>query len=402
MAYGYISPPRLSCRLSTRTSLVGKRRTRGEGGIYQRCVDGVCPDRVDGERPEHKCSGTWVGVVDLGKIGGKRVRRTVTAPTLRELRPKFKKLKGDTDSGVSHEDMTVREWFEHWLEHEVDRKRRPSTANTYRRYVGKWVIPELGHLRLDRLRPAHLDALYARMEDEKKSDATRRQVHAIIRRALVIAERQRLIAWNPATKVDAPAVGKGSHGKFTLEEAKAILAVLDDERVRGSRWACALLAGLRQGEALGLRWEDVDFDRGVILVERAAQQTPGRGMVIVPLKSDTSYRAIPMVLPVRAALWAERQETGYVWGTEDRPKPSRRDWSDWKAVLKLAEVPDRPLHAARATTGSLLMEANVPDKIISEILGHSQVMVTQRHYLHGDDRMHVDAMARLNELVSGK
>jgi hypothetical protein len=220
---------------------VAKRRTRGEGSIHQRCITGVCPDLVDGNRPDHKCTGTWVGVVDLGKVGGKRVRKTVTAPTLRELRPKFKKLKSDTDSGVSHEDMTVREWFEHWLEHEVDRKRRPATANTYRRYVEKWVMPELGHLRLDRLRPAHLEALYARMQDEGKADATRRQVHAIIRRALVIAERQRLISWNPATKVDAPAVGKGSHGKFTLEEARRSSTSSMTRRcvARVGRWPCS-------------------------------------------------------------------------------------------------------------------------------------------------------------------
>lgn len=380
---------------------MGRRRTRGEGGIYQRCTNGVCPDPVDGERPDHKCSGTWVGVVDLGKVGGKRVRKTVTAPTLRELRPKFNRLKDDMQRGVTHDNMTVREWFEHWLEHEVDRKLRPATANTYRRYVDKWVIPDLGHLRLDRLRPAHLDALYARMQDGGKADATRRQVHAIIRRSLVIAERQRLIAWNPATKVDAPAVGKGSHGKFTLVEAKRILAVLDDESVRGSRWACALLAGLRQGEALGLRWENVDFDRGALIIDRAVQQVAGRGIEIVAPKSESSYRAVPMVMPVREALWAERQASGYVWGDGDRPPAPRRDWAEWKRVLELAGVPDRPLHAARATTGSLLMEAGVPDKIIAEILGHSQVQVTQRHYLHGDDKMHVDAMGRLNELVAG-
>lgn len=378
---------------------MGKRRTRGEGAIYQRCVPSTCPPLVDGERPDHKCSGPWVGVVDLGKVGGKRIRRTVTAPTLKELRPKFKALKQDTDSGVMGGEQTVREWFEHWLSHEVDRKRRPSTANTYRRYVEKWVYPEFGSLRLDRLRPAHLEALYARMEDEKKSDATRRQVHAIIRRALVVAERQRLIAWNPATKVDAPSVGKGSHGKFTLEEALKILRSLDKPGVRGSRWAVALLAGLRQGEALGLRWEDVDFDRNVLIVERAVQQVNGRGLEIVAPKSESSYRAVPMVEPVRAALWAERQESGFIWGDGDTPRAPRRDWADWKDLLKLAKVPDRPLHAARATTASLLMDAGVPDRIIAEILGHAQVQVTQRHYLRGDNRMHVDAMGQLNSLI---
>lgn len=361
---------------------MGERRLRGEGSIYQRDSDG-----------------RWVGVVDLGWVAGRRVRKTVTAKTLKELRPKFKALKQSLEEGVLPDEATVEQWMNHWLNHEVDGKLRPITASGYRRYVNNWIIPYLGKRRLDRLRPDHIKALYAAMEEAGKADATRRQVHAILRRALVVAERERRIPWNPATKIDPPAVGKGSHGKFTLPEAKKILKAIDRPDVSTSRWACALLEGLRQGEALGLRWEDVDFDRGVLVIQRAIQQVPGKGLQVVGLKSDTSYRAVPMVDPVRAALWAERQESGYVWGGE-KPTNPRADWGEWKRVLELAGVPHRPLHAARATTASLLMEAGVPEKIIAEILGHSQVIVTRKHYLHGDDRMYIDAMGRLSELVA--
>lgn len=363
---------------------MGDRRIRGEGSIYQRESDG-----------------RWVGVVDMGWVAGKRVRRTVTAPTLRELRPKFKRLKQLVDSGVLPDDATVEQWMTHWLDHEVDGKLRPTTAAGYRRNVDKWIIPHLGKRRLDRLRPDHIKALYAAMKDAGKSDATRRQVHAILRRALVIAEREQRIPFNPAAKVDPPPVGKGSHGKFTLEQAKTILKALDRPDVSTSRWACALLAGLRQGEALGLRWEDVDFDRGVLVIRRSIQQVPHQGLQVLALKSESSYRAVPMVMPVREALWAERRDDGYVWGGE-RPTAPRGDWAEWKRLLRLADVPDRPLHAARATTASLLMEAGVSEKIIAEILGHSQVIITRKHYLHGDDRMRLDAMDRLNELLSGE
>lgn len=362
---------------------MAERRLKDEGSIYQRASDG-----------------RWVGVVDLGWVAGKRVRRTVTAATLKDLRPKFKRLKQEVESGVLPDESTVAQWMQHWLEHEVDRKLRPTTAATYRRNVETWIIPHLGKRRLDRLKPDHIEALYAVMEDQGKADATRRQVHAILRRALVIAERQRRIAWNPATKVDPPKVGKGTHGKLTLAEAMAVLRVLDRDDVSASRWACALLAGLRQSEALGLRWEDIDFERNVIVVQRSVQQVPKQGLKVMELKSDSSYRAVPMVDPVRAALLAERQSEGYVWGKGDKPGAPRADWGEWKRVLDLAGAPDRPLHAARATTASLLMEAGVSDKIIAEILGHSQVQITQKHYLHGDDRMHSAAMASLNALLS--
>ncbi|HEY0890480.1 MAG TPA: site-specific integrase [Nocardioides sp.] len=363
---------------------MGERRLRGEGSVYQRESDG-----------------RWVGVVDLGWVGGKRVRKTVTAKTLKELRPKFNALKKQIDQGVMADDATVETWMKHWMAEVAGKKVRPSTLNTYQTYIDKWIVPHLGKRRLDKLRPDHVRALYSVMEAEGKSDATRRQVHAILRRALVVAERDGRIASNPAAKVDAPPVGKGSHGKFTLPEAKKILDVLrkmDDEPLGRARWAVALLAGLRQGEALGLRWTDIDFTNEVIQVRRAAQRIRGEGIQLVPLKSKSSERDVPMVAPVLAALRAVTEREGFVFGP-DKPKDPRRDWHEWRQLLERAEVPMLPLHAARATTASLLSEAGVPDKTIAEILGHSQVIITQKHYIHGDPEIHRAAMGRMGELL---
>lgn len=362
---------------------MASRRVPGEGSIYQRK------------------DGRWVGVVDLGWVGGKRVRKTVTAQTLKDLRPKFKKLQAQVDSGVADENMTVEQWLEKWLRDVAGEKNRPSTLRTYRMYVDKWINPHVGKQRLGKLRPDHIRTMLAAMRDAKKSDATRRQVLAILRRALAVAENDQLIASNPASKVDAPSVGQGSHGKFTLEEARQILSVLDEDGINASRWTCALLAGLRQGEALGLTWANVDMENRRINVVQAVQQIKGEGRVVVPLKSQASYRSIPMVGPVYLALLSETSREGYVWGGAEATAP-RKDWQNWVDLLKLAGVKHKPLHAARATCGSLLLEAGVPDKIIAEILGHSQVKITQDHYLHGDDRMHVDAMGRLDDLLALK
>lgn len=363
---------------------MARRRVPGEGSIYQRESDG-----------------RWVGVVDLGWVGGKRVRKTVTASTLKQLRPKFDALKAQVGSGVADENMTVSEWMDKWLRDVAGEKNRPSTLRTYDLYVEKWIKPHVGKQRLGKLRPDHIRSMLAAMREDGKSDATRRQVLAILRRALAVAEDDSLIASNPAAKVSPPSVGQGSHGKFTLDEAKQILAACDTDGVVASRWVCALLAGLRQGEALGLRWENVDLEGRRIIIREAAQQVKGKGVQIVPLKSQASYRSVPMVAPVYEALRREPSREGYVWGGE-KPMVPRRDWQAWKELLELAGVQHRPLHAARATCGSLLLEAGVPDKIIAEILGHSQVKITQDHYLHGDDRMHVDAMGRLDELLAPK
>lgn len=365
---------------------MGRRRLRTEGSIYQRASDN-----------------RWVGVVDLGIVNGKRVRKTVTAATKRELTPKFNALKESTGSGVDDEQLTVKTWMERWLLEVASERNRESTLRTYRMYVENWIVPQVGHVRLAKLRPDHVQGLMHAMTVAGKSDSTRRQVYAILRRALKVAVNFRLIPRNPADAVDAPSVGKGSHGKFTLDEAKALLAAC--QRPDGtvlSRWVCALLAGLRQGEALGLTWESVDLENRRIIVHQAAQQVRGQGVQIVPLKSAASYRAIPMVAPVWHALSlipVERR-VGFVWGDGDNPIGPRRDWQAWGDFVRSVDgVPYRPLHAARATCGSLLLDAGVPEKIIAEILGHSQVQVTREHYLHGDDTMHRAAMDRLDGLL---
>lgn len=347
---------------------------------------------------QRESDGRWVGVVDLGWVGGKRVRKTVTAPTLRELRPKFKRLQQQIDSGVLPDEASVEQWMTHWLDTIAAKEVRPSTLRTYRGYTTGWIIPHLGNRRLDKLRPEHIRALHQAMEDAGRSDATRRQVHAILQRALKVAEREDRLLSNPATKVQAPKVGTGTHGWLELAEAHKVLGVLDSPGVEGSRWVVALLAGLRQGEALGLTWENVDLEDRVIYVRQAAQRIPRKGIVLGPPKSKTAIRAVPMVMPVYRALSAMPSREGFVWGGE-KPRDPRADWQAWVDLLALAGVDRKPLHAARATTASLLDEAGVSETTIKEIMGHAQVMTTQRHYLKSGATRHREAMAALDALL---
>jgi integrase len=208
------------------------------------------------------------------------------------------------------------------------------------------------------------------------------------------------IVSNPADRIAPPPASKGSHGKFTLAEAKVLLHALDG-RADAARWTCALLAGLRQGEALGLRWADVDLEHGVIRVERAAQRVVGTGIQLVPLKSDASRRLVPMVEPVRFAFAQIPERDGFVFGDGEHPLDSKDDWEAWRDLLVTVGLRHRPLHAARATTASLLAEAGVHAKIIAEIMGHASVTVTDRHYVHGDSVMHRDAMEAVAALMAG-
>ena len=356
------------------------RRTRGEGSIYQRESDG-----------------RWVGVVDLGWVGGKRVRRTATAATLRELRPKFKALREMVERGVLTDEMTVDEWMGHWLDKIAPHAVKPRTLSTYRGYSATWIVPTLGKRKVRDLRPDHVRAMHEAMRQAGRSETTARQAHMILRKALADAVHERRIPYNPAEVVKAPRAAKVTHGVLSEMETRALLDLLAEYGNDGlwwvtSRFLVALAQGLRQGEALGLRWEHVDLTPGreTLRLRQAIQRQKGNGLVVVPLKTKESVdegRDVPLLAEVAYALRMHRGSApdGYVWGGE-RPMDPRRDWGVWKGLLWSAGCADHPLHAARATTASVLDAAGVSLKTIAEILGHSQITTAWAHYVHSDDR----------------
>lgn len=353
------------------------KRHKGDGSIYQRA------------------NGTWVGVIDLGNVAGKRVRKTVTARTLRELRPKFRTLQATLEQGVIPDNVTVEQWMHHWLDTIAPQRVRPRPLATYRGYVDNWIVPSLGAHRLDKLRPEHVRAMHATMRQAGKSTATIRQAHAILQRALRVAVMERRLLFNAAELVERPPVPENHHGPLMAEDARLVLETLaarmdSGDSVSASRFLVALLAGLRQGEALGLRWKDVDLTPGheAIMVTQAIQRQKGSGLVEVPPKSRTSIRTVPLMLPVAAALreHAKAGAKGYVWGGA-KPIDPRRDWGNWRELLAAAGCSrNYPLHSARATTASLLASAGVPLKAVADILGHADFDVTWKSYVATDDR----------------
>lgn len=365
------------------------RRATGEGSIYQRASDG-----------------RWVGVVDLGWVGGKRVRRTVTARTLRELRPKFRALKARIEKGVISDEMTVGDWLDYWMAHVAPGRCRQRTLDGYRGYVSNYLKPHLGKRKLVALRPDHVRAMLAAMSDAGLSIATQRQAYAILHRALVVAEREGRVDRNAAGLIDPPQVPTNHHTPLTLTQARIVIAALDGDPL-AARWLCALLEGMRQGECLGLRWDDVDLPGRRIHVRYELVRLRGKGLVLTPPKSDTSTRVLPMLEPVAYALGQTERRGEFVF--YGRPMDPRADWQAWKELLIRAGVADPgapmgqmpALHAARGTTASLLDEAGVSLKVIAEILGHASVQVTQTAYIHGDDERRRAAMDSLHALILG-
>jgi integrase len=360
--------------------------------------------------------GRWHGYVSMGlKDGGKRDRRHVASVKRADVVRMVRELEEQRDAGVvppSGRGVTVEQWMNLWIDTIASRKVRPSTLVGYRTCL-KRINLVLGHHRLDKLQPEHLEAFYTRLEADGLSSTTALLHHRVISRALKVALQRGRVARNVATLVDAPTPRREEAQPLTATEAKRLLHAAKD-LPNGARWSVALALGLRQGEALGLLWDAVDLDAGTLTVRRALQRQKGKGLVLVEPKSRAGRRTIKLPAPLRDALRTHRtqqaeqrmtvanvwEDRGFVFCQPNgRPIDARRDWLDWKALLKAAEVRDARVHDARHTAATLLLQQGVPARVVMEVLGHSQISLTLGTYSHVVPELAEEAAQRMGDAL---
>lgn len=401
---------------------MARRRHRGEGSVYRKCGPRYgCPDpepvtlpsgAVIQQRPDHTrtCKAPWAQSIDLGLIGGRRVRRTATAKSKADLTEKVAALKAKMALGITPDATTTTgEWLTYWLDRVAPTHIRPTTLPSYRSKVTRYIIPAVGHIKLQDLRPEHVESMQDWMRTLTKirnpgkgdplSDTTIRQAHMILQSALADARRRGMVIRNAADVVTAPPAADRPHGHLRLAQAKAVLRTATTEREL-CRLVTALALGLRQGEALGLRWDDYKGagPYRTLAVEEAIARVDGK-LIRTEVKSRASHRLVPIperMVPIFEA-WREKAPNDpYIFpGWNGGPEDPKRDWIAWREALARASVPHIPLHGARGSAASLLADMGVPDWRIAEILGHSQVKVTRRHYIEGTEESHRAAIGGL-------
>ena len=258
------------------------RRSRGEGAVYQRASDGL-----------------WVGMLDLGIVGGKRQRKTVYGRTEHEALEKLGKLRSARDRGLDllAPSWTVGQWLDAWLsEMKAFDGTRPATLILYKGLADRYVKPVIGNVRLDKLTPAHVQRLVAETRNSQTSlgrtpsDATQRHVHKLVRNALGDALRLELVRRNVATQVKAPPMARQRRPELGVAEARRLLEVIGGERLE-VLYVLALTTGLRRGELLALRWDDVDLGSRQLHVRRALQRVGGKLQMVEP-KTGSSVRTV--------------------------------------------------------------------------------------------------------------
>lgn len=378
-----------------------RRRGNGEGSIYR------------------GRDGRWRSVVDLGWSNGRRHRKYLSGDTRTEVATKLRRVLDARDAGaqISTDGLppTVEQWLDYWLETITAPRLRPSTTATYRGYIKNRIVPTLGHHRLDRLQPEHLDRFYADLTADGLAPASVLQIHRIVSRALKVAMQRGKVGRNVAAVVEPPSVHRAEVQPLTADQARAILNAAKGER-NAARWSVALALGLRQGEALGLAWDAVDLNTGTLTVRQALQRQLGGGLVIVPPKSRAGRRNIPIPAQLVHALRqhcaiqdAERVAAGSLWvdsgmvftGPCGKPLDPRADHREWQRLLQKAKIPSARLHDARHTAATLMLAQGVSARVVMELLGHSQITLTLGTYTHVVPELARDAADRMGHTLWG-
>lgn len=266
---------------------MGKRRGHGEGSIYQRK------------------DGRWAGVLDLGWVAGRRDRRYVYAKTRREVAGKLRELQKLVDQGlpIPPASRTVADELNDWHA-ALPEDLSPNTVEQYRWIIETHLDSEIGRLRVKALNPADVEAMLRRKAEAGLSSSTCMRIRSVLQMALQRAQVQGHVHRNVAELARRPKVVHAEGQSLTPTEATRLLAA-----TRGTNLEAALtvmlLHGLRPGEAMGLTWDDVDLDEGVLHVRRSLKREPS-GLRLGGLKTKKSERTLAMPAPVHAVLRKRR------------------------------------------------------------------------------------------------
>lgn len=402
--------------------MASPKRSDGEGSVYQRHT-AECP------RSSKTCPCPWQGSLVVGWRDSKPIRRKVSAKSRTDCNRKVRDLRDKIAAGTlpAGRVPTVGEWLTVWLEQIAAAKVRPNTLRGYRTYVERYLIPLLGKHRIDRLTPEHVEQAWkqllttGRPEVGKSgrpvqplSSTSAHQAHRILARSLKVAQQRGYVQRNVATMVDAPAIDNPEMKPLTKVEAKRVLTAAEGTRMQ-ARWSIALSLGLRQGEALGLTWHNVDLENGTVVVRQALSRQKGEGLVLGPVKSKAGRRMLSIPKPLLAELKAHRiaqnaerlaagtwwAEGDYVFTTpEGKPIDPRADWGAWRDLLATAKVDPVRLHDARHTAATFLLAKGIPARVAMGFLGHSQRSMTDK-YQHVLDEMQVAASEAIGDTLWG-
>ncbi|MCK8113963.1 tyrosine-type recombinase/integrase [Anaerosoma tenue] len=358
------------------------KRANGEGSLYQR-GDGKWCASLRYEDP----------------TTGERGRKTFYGRTKTEARAKMKAARDRIDGGgpVRDSSATVAQWLAEWRQTTLAASSRKATTKANYGCLAKRHLEAgaIGAVSLERLRPADVERLIIALRARGLSEATVQRVFNVLRMALADAVRDGLMARNPAAAIAQPKVARKEARFLSQDETRRIL-----EAARRTRYYAVLATiaalGLRRGEALALRWADVDLDAGTVHVRGTLARIDGELVVTEP-KTAKSRRVLALspgmvrlLKDTRKKQLEERlraaniwQEGGYVFTTPcGTPFEPRNVLRALTTAAEHAGVEGATVHTLRHSAATMWLENGVNLKAVSELLGHADIRITADVYGH--------------------
>jgi integrase len=382
--------------------MTAPRRAYGEGALTQ------LPD------------GTWKARIWVDRLDGQHVRRSLYGKTKSLVVEKVKQthIQAAQGSGPGGRSQTLGAFLLSWLWDSARVRLKPSTYIRYSELVGLHITPGLGGVRLEKLSVQQVQHFLNAKVDRGMAPQTACHLRAVLRTALNHAIKIRLITFNAAALSEKPRVPERERTVLVPEQVPGFLeATAADEQ--GAIFVLALATGLRQGELLGLRWQDIDLQRGRLQVTRNARRmrrVPGQPTRLeygTP-KSKNSRRTVPLAPVAVTALQHHRErelfkrraagenwlETGSVFTCPDgQPLEAKHVGRAWAKLLRRAELPRMRFHDLRHSCATFLDANGIQPRLIMAVLGHADIRTTMG-YVHANSEMMneaADAMQRVME-----
>jgi integrase len=362
----------------------------------------------------------WSFVVDVGvdEHGRRKQARRRGFATKREAQAELNRLRTSIaqHTFVAPAKQTCGEFLDEWLaaiEHTVE----ASTLSSYRRNMRVHVKPAIGGVQLQKLDPAHLNRLYGQLS-QRLSVRTVRYVHSIVHRAFRDAVKWGRIVRNPADAADPPRARDARPPEmrtWTGAELSRFFSLVEASRYRAP-WLVLATTGMRRGEVLGLRWRDLDLERGRLSIRQTVTLVD-HAIVIANRTKTGKGRAVDLDATTIAELRAHRArqaqellllgirpdgETLVFCHPDARPyNPERFSREFARALNRHSDLSRIRLHDLRHTWATLALTAGVPVKIVSERLGHATSAITSDTYSHVTPTMGADAAEKVAGMIFG-
>jgi integrase len=381
-----------------------KKKANGEGSIYRRKVDGMYVGSI---------------TVEDGK------RKYFYSKKRQEVAEKMNAALLEKRHGtlVTSSQQTLGQYLPHWLEHSVRGAVRLRTFERYEEVVRLHLVPVVGKIRLQALKPQHVQSLKSKKLKEGLSTTTVALIQGVLHKALDDAVKHELLARNVCDLVSPPREESAEINPLDLDQIARLLIAAKGHPLE-TLLVLALATGMRRGELLGLKWHDIDFGKGVLQVRRILSRLPteiarerGYPYVEAEPKTKSSRRSIALagfavdaLRKHRALQEKMRRSVGELWEDHDyvftnalgkHLSPGSGVLVPFKKLLKKAGLPDVRFHDLRHSAATWLLSMGIHPKVVQEILGHTKISMTMDIYSHVLPTMQQGAMETLNQSFEG-